>query len=259
MPEDHKVSAAEDKLELAGYRISERIEDRFWKSVSLKTGVFVAGLTLFGFVPFPIFFQWVSDKVTNNISAKVDRDTERLRDRVNSDLAEIPIQKASLEKGLKEARSDLDSLREQITNMQNVSSSYESDSRKLQVLQTGYESLQTRVEKLGRGVDSATSIAENSRLSTVSLGLAISSFNLGEPAIFSAPHIFGPSFIGTISGANFGKDVGRVYVRVSVLPDVRSILASTTLPVGNNKEIELDREAIAGWGENEIKITYRLR
>jgi len=238
---------------------------------SLKALWFLAGLTLFGVISVPLFFQWVSDRVTKNVSDKIDRDTERLRDRVDSNLADIAVQKTELEKGLTEAKSDLTSLHEQIETTRKVSTDYQSNTKKLQEIQGGYETLQVRVENLKKGVDHATVVAENSRQSTAIQGAALSAvggaltaFSSNEPSIFAAPVSFGPLIPrGTILGANFGENQGHVYVEALVLPaaygsGVLSFAQSLnqSLSGGTQKVIDLGAEGIVEWRQDKITIAY---
>jgi hypothetical protein len=225
---DEPLSDA-DRMELTEFRLAESVEDKVLKRLRQGAIYFAAGLTLLGVVGLPIFYSYVSDRVTSRITEQIEDNNKRLRDQLDSELVTITEQKAEIDVRLKEARSELESAQRQIEVLKSVSHQGQKlsdqarqNARTLATLQRANEASLVRIQDLGKrvdgltaGVQGALSVAVNSKQSTVSLQTALTSSSLGKPSIFSIPTSILPSGRNTISGVNFGDKQGRVYVRAS--------------------------------------------
>ncbi len=274
MADDENLSRAVDRLELKGYQIRDRIEGEVWKSISQKVALVLGGLTVFGIVSVPLFFKYVSDRVTTDVGQQLNAETNRLRNQLTLDLADIDKRKVDLQIELKMAHADLSSLQQELSNAKTVSRGYDAlrskvevSAGKVQDLQRSYDKqseqlqkqsrdFQKSLERFDNATTSARRVAEESQQSTVSLQHALVSSSLGQPSIFSPPPMVLGNVAGEIAGANFGKSRGHVYVRAAatrIVEDERIGTVVEETPV-ETAPIKLGDESVLGWQDNSIAV-----
>jgi hypothetical protein len=100
----------EAMLAKAELEISDRIEERVWKRQKFILWVFVAGLTGFGVLGATYGITYVGNEAEKHVTAQIERDTDHLRDRLTSELAEISLERAQLKMKLDEASKSVDQL-----------------------------------------------------------------------------------------------------------------------------------------------------
>lgn len=277
---------SQDKLDLAEYQLTDKVGGRIFQQAKRYVILFLAGLTLFGLVGIPFILGYLSDKVSERLSNQIDKETNRIRDRVTEDIANIEFKKAQLDVDVKEAHAELAELKQETQSLQKLFTDYRTlaqnvqedsnslknlrsefhgeinhlreESGSLEEIQSRYEDLQKQVAGLDQGVRGALNIAASSHLETDNLRLNVASLTPGLPVIFTVSEL-SPGNVSVL-GMDFGSTRGHVFVRVRVTPAIRLPLLPQTFstPLLSSDQVEVSSEAVALWLDNDIVFNISL-
>ncbi len=246
-------------LAKAELEISDRIEERVWKRQKFILGVFVAGLTGFGVLGAKYGITYVGNEAEKHVTAQIERDTDHLRDRLTSELAEISLERAQLKTKLDEAAKSVDQLSTEASKMkmstadlQRLATQYtrsvsqvNSQSQSLQQLEAQFKVIEKRVTGISHTVDASVAVAQTTQQTlgvlmaehpnfTVTASPAASSVTL-LPLIREISPVSGTHEV-IISGVNLGTKAGHVYVS----------------PTGSEEGYRLEAPVLS-WSDTKVK------
>jgi len=266
--DDSKFGLDAGMLAKAELEISDRIEERVWKRQKFIFVVFVAGLTGFGVLGATYGITYVGSEAEKHVSAQIERDTDHLRDRLTSQLAEISLQRAELKAKLDEASKDVEQLSAEATKLkantadfQRLNTQYAQlvseanvHSQSLLRLEGQFKTIQSRVSGLSRNVDVSVAAARSTQQTLGALASQPDYSLSSVPVITGAISHIDSSI--TISGRNFGSKSGHVYLSPMALQTGLTVNSTGILTAGQPESpVEARVEGrVLSWSDDEVRI-----
>ncbi len=264
-----------DWLTVREYQLGEKVENRVWESIRRQTKIGVVVFSIAGTLLAFFGGSVLLDYVTSKVKEGLQRDARVLQDKIVAQSADMAIASAQLKIQADAAATEFARINQSAQQLKQLADKFEDlrlrsesnssrvnaldkvliarvtqmqkDSEKLGILSAKLDNLAKVTDGLDQKVARAQGIAASAQVSTKSLGGGILTSSLGGPAILG-----GPSFkldAGMLTGTNFGKSRGRLYLRVSS-NDFVHLLQGSKLKV-----LEVQPDSIKRWEDGEIEYS----
>jgi len=234
---------SQEALDLAEYRVLERVQEKLIGRAKFALALFAAGLTLLGFIGGSALMTSISDSVEKELSAKLDKDAALLNERLRKTLADLNVSAGEIQKVAGDARTKLDSA--------------SADIKELSVLSANYSKLNGDVDKLSVKIAKAASTSNEALKDTKDLRSATLNAAAGRPSILGKAFSwrFESAERNDITGSNFGEHPGKVSLRlVGDLDRDRSTVRK--VPEGHSEWLPIDAKSITLWSNTKITFSF---
>jgi hypothetical protein len=147
MANDSEISNKSDPkdLEFIEWKLTSAIEQKLFLKAKIYLGVFLAGVTLFGFFGINYMVETTSRKIEKEVLQKIDRETAVLEARLRENLVDFSMKATEIKKKSEDAKNHLEKLL--------------ADYQSLDDMKKRNESLFVEVEKLQKEVHTASVFA----------------------------------------------------------------------------------------------------
>lgn len=229
---------SDEAVDLAAYRISEKVTERLIRRATFWLSVITALLALTAFLGLSTFKSSITRAVEDNVNATIERETKQLSDRVRNDLVDIEVSSLQVKKDSSAAQAQLDSASASLSKIQGISARYNELSEKFD------------------GVNRRLTSASNEALQDIeNLRRAQLDAAAGRPSIVSWEFNPRKGTTSIIQGTNFGDTFGNISVRVAYR---HSLTADTTYlpPLAFTAWISIDRQSISKWSNTMIALKF---
>jgi uncharacterized protein YoxC len=227
---------SDEAVDLATYRIVERVSDRFNKRATFWFTVIGIVSALVVFVGLDAIKASVTRTVEDVVKTDVEKEIAPLTDRERKELVDNEIATAMIKKQNADAQVKLDTVNQALAKMDELSVSTAKLNKDLKTLN---ERLTAATEQTNRAINGLRTAQQN--------------LAAGRPSIFSWS--FALKQGGIIEGANFGDTAGSLSIRVAYRHEL-TIDMTYLPPLAYTDWIPIDAHSITKWSNTRITLQF---
>lgn len=226
---------SDEVLDIAEYKIVERVEAKLLKRAWLLLAIFGAGI---GLVGVPALISHISDAVKGQITTNLEKSSQALDERLRKSLVDQQLAAAEIERAASQAHARLRNSSEEIDQLAKVPLRYAELAGRIDSLQVRVNELVTRTEQQL----AAAKVPNESAVRSITL-LQLAAFDPNS----TRPKVLGSNFGsqgGTVVGVNFGSSKGRLVQFIypttqgAIVPTKSWVISPSSITVWTDKRIE---------------------
>jgi hypothetical protein len=227
---------SDEAVDLATYRVIEKVSDRFNKRATFWITVFGIFAAVVVFVGLDSIKVSVTKSVEDDVKAGVDKELAPLTDRARNEMVDNDISIEKIKKQYDEAQAKLDKVDEGLAKMDKLSANTAKLTSDLKMLN-----------------DRLTAATEQTNNAISRLQTAQEKLEAGRPSIFSTTFALNKG--GIIEGTNFGDAAGTISIRVAYRQELN--VGMTYLPpLSYTDWIPIDAASIKSWSNTRITLQF---